>query len=486
VLDIAAEALTVVLQPGNLLYLLFGVLIGLCVGLIPGLSGIVGMSVVLPFLFGMDPGHGIAMLLGMIAVIHTADTFPSVLLGVPGTAGSQATIMDGYPMARKGEAARALGAAFTVSLVGGLVGAIFLFGVLPIVRPLILALGSPELFMLTLFGLSMVAALSRGSMLMGLVAGLFGLLLGTIGSAPTAVEMRFVFGISYLWDGIPLAAMVIGLFAIPELIDLLARGSSISSSATLGGGMFSGVRDAFRNKWLATRSALLGAGLGMVPGLGASVVDWISYGVAKQTARDPDSFGKGDVRGVIAPEAANNAKEGGSLVPTLMFGIPGSATTAVLLGGLGLMGVRTGPSMVGADLPITLSIIWTLAVANVVGAGICFLLSGRVAKLSLIPAASLAPFLLVILLVGAYQSSRHWGDILVFVVMGVIGWAMKHARCPRPPLLIGFVLATASERYLSIAMQRYDLEWLMRPGVMIIALLIVASIYFGLRRERVA
>lgn len=485
-LEVATEALAAVLQPGNILYLLFGVLIGLCVGLIPGLSGIVGMSVVLPFLFGMDPGNGIAMLLGMIAVIHTADTFPSVLLGVPGTAGSQATIMDGYPMARKGEAARALGAAFTVSLAGGVIGAIFLFVVLPVVRPLILALGSPELFMLTLFGLSMVAALSRGSMLMGLVAGLFGLLLGTIGSAPTAVEMRFVFEISYLWNGIPLAAMVIGLFAVPELIDLLARGSSISSSATLGGGLLTGVRDAFRNKWLAARSALLGAGLGIVPGLGASVVDWISYGVAKQTVRDPDSFGKGDVRGVIAPEAANNAKEGGSLVPTLMFGIPGSATTAVLLGGLGLMGIRTGPSMVGDDLPITLAIIWTLALANVVGAAVCFLLSGRVAKLSLIPAASLAPFLIVILLIGTYQSSRHWGDVIVFVVMGIIGWTMKHARCPRPPLLIGFVLATASERYLSIAMQRYDLGWVTRPGVLVIALLIVASIYFGLRREKVA
>jgi putative tricarboxylic transport membrane protein len=479
VIEAGLEALTVVLSPDRLLFVVLGVGVGLIIGLLPGLGGTVGMSILLPFIFGMDPVSGIGLLMGMAAVVHTGDTFPSVLLGVPGSSGSQATIMDGYPLAQQGEAARALGAAFFVSMIGGLIGAVALFGTISIARPLVTALGSPELFMLTLLGLSMVGVLARGSAVAGLLAGLFGMIIGTIGAAPGAPVYRYTLGQLYLYDGIPIAVLALGLFALPEMIDLLAANRSIARAQGLGGKRLDGVKDALKHRWLVVRSSIMGAALGVVPGVGGAVVDWLVYGVTQQTSRDNENFGKGDIRGVIGPESANNAKEGGSLIPTLLFGIPGSGTTAILLGGLILLGIQAGPTMVTDDLDVTLSIIWTLAIANVLGAGACFLLSGYIARISLIPAAKLVPFLLVIMVVASYQSTRHWGDIIAFFVIGLIGWVMKQLGWPRAPMLIGFVLALSAERYLHISMSRYGADWLLRPAVIVIGVLTLLVIFGG-------
>lgn len=475
----AIEALLIVLDPIRLSYMLLGIGIGLTVGLLPGLSGTVGMSILLPFVFGMDPYTGMALLIGMTAVVHTGDTFPSILLGVPGSSGSQATIMDGYPMAQKGEASRALSAAFFCSMVGGVVGSMALFASVPLVRPLVLAFGSPELFMLAMLGLSMVGILAGNSPLRGILAGILGLMLGTVGSAPAVPEYRYTFDWIYLFNGIPLAVLALGLFALPEMIDLLAADRSISKVMKLQGSWLQGIRDSIKHKWLLLRSAVLGALIGFIPGLGGSVVDWISYGVAKQTVRNNENFGKGDIRGVIAPEGANNAKEGGALIPTLLFGIPGSGTTAILLGGLALMGLEAGPKLITSELSLTFSIIWTLVLANVIGAIACIVLSRPISRLSLIPAKSLVPFLLILLLIGAYQSTRDWGDLITFVVIGLLGWVMKYLDWPRAPFLIGFVLATSAERYLWISMSRYGFSWLTHPGVIIIGMIIILLIFGG-------
>jgi putative tricarboxylic transport membrane protein len=445
-LETAIEALSIVLDPSRIIFMFIGIGVGLLIGLLPGLGGTVGMSILLPFIFGMDPYTGMALLIGMTAVIHTSDTFPSVLLGIPGSSGSQATIMDGYPLAQKGEAARALGAAFFCSMIGGIIGGIILFLTIPIARPLILAFGSPELFMLSLLGLSMVGILTGKSPLQGMMAGLLGLMLGTIGSAPAVPVYRYTFEWLYLFNGIPLAVVALGLFAFPVMIDLLAADRSISKAANLEGSWLEGIKDSIKHKWLVLRSAIIGSITGFIPGLGGSVVDWLSYGLAKQTIRDNENFGKGDIRGVIAPESANNAKEGGALIPTLLFGIPGSGTTAILLGGLILMGVQAGPRLVTTELSLTVSIIWTLVLANIFGAIACLLLSKPIARLSLIPAKKLVPFLLVVLIIGAYQSTRHWGDLIAFVVIGLLGWLMKQFDWPRAPVLIGFVLAVSAER----------------------------------------
>lgn len=480
-LDVAIEALQIVLDPSRLIYLVLGVVIGSVIGALPGLGGTVGMAILLPFVFGMDPYTGMALLIGMMAVIHTADTFPSVLLGIPGSAGSQATIMDGFPLAKKGQASRALAAAFTVSCIGGIIGGIALFLSIPIAKPLILAFGSPELFMLSLLGLSMVGILSGKNPLIGIGAGIFGLVLGSIGAAPAVPVYRYTFDSLYLANGIPLPILALGLFAFPVMIDLLAEeGGSISKATKITGNMLEGFKDAFRHKFLVFRSAVLGAIIGFIPGLGGSVVDWISYGFAKATEKNTENFGKGDIRGVIAPESSNNAKEGGALIPTLLFGIPGSGTTAMLLGGLTLMGVQAGPRLLNEDLSITMSIIWTLVLANVVGVIACFILTKQIAKVASIPSKILVPFLLVILTIGAYQSTRHWGDIILFFVIGIIGWIMSRLEWSRAAVLIGFVLATSVERYLWISMSRYGFTWITNPGVIIIGILILAVIIGGI------
>ena len=483
-IEAALQAFLTVFQPAHLALMLAGVGVGLVVGVIPGLSGTVGMSLLLPFIYGMEPSTALALLIGMAAVIHTADTFPSVLLGVPGSSGSQATIMDGYPLAQRGEGARALGAAFFASLVGGVVGAVAIVILLPVARPLILALGSPELFMLAMLGLSMVGVLSGKRPMLGLSAGVLGLLVGTIGAAPAAPAYRYTFDVIYLFDGIPLPVVALGLFAVPEMIGLLTSGRSIAGAAKLGSGWFEGIRDVLRNKWLALKCSLIGVTVGFVPGLGGAVVDWISYGYALQSTPDNEGFGKGDIRGVIAPESSNNAKEGGALIPTLLFGVPGSGTTAVLLGGFVLLGLQPGPSMLAENLDVTFGIIWTLALANVVGAVACLAPSKFIAKLSLVRPTRLVPLLFVVLVLGAYQSTGSWGDVFAFLAVGYLGWVMVQLGIPRPPFLIGFVLAGNAERYLWISTSRYGWEWLARPGVIVIGLVIVALTMGGARLRR--
>lgn len=485
-MDAVTAALSVVLTGQHLLWVLIGVALGLLLGVIPGLGGLVGMTILLPLLFGMDPYLGLALLIGMSAITNTSDTFPAVLLGIPGSAGSQATVMDGYPLARQGKAGVALGAGFFVSMLGGLIGAVILLGSIFAIRPLVLAMGTPELFMLTLLGLSMVGVLSRGAPIAGLLAGLMGLALGAVGGAPATAVYRFTFDTVYLIDGIPLVALALALFALPEFIDLLVEDRQIAKgTGTLKGSRLEGIRQALRHKRLIIQSSVIGNMVGVIPGLGGAVVDWLAYGVAQQTSKNTQNFGKGDIRGVIAPESANNSKEAGALVPTLLFGIPGSPSTAVLLGGLMLLGVFAGPDMVTTQLPLTLSIIWTLAIANVIATLACLGLTKQIAKISYIKSKTLVPFLIVLITMAAYQATQHMGDILLFLGLGLVAWVMKRVKWPRAPLLVGFVLADPTERYLFRSIARYDYEWVTSPGVIAIGIVIVAIIFVGVRRQAV-
>lgn len=480
-IDVFLSALTNVLTFQHMGYMMIGVMVGLMIGVFPGLGGIAGLSLMIPFLYGMDTTSALAMLIGLVAVIPTSDTFASVLMGIPGSSASQATVLDGFPMAKRGEAARALSAAFFASLVGGLIGAVVLTGFVLVARPVILAFSSAELFMLSVFGLSMVGVLAGKSLVKGVAACALGLIIGSIGGAPATGEFRMVFGIDYLYDGIPLIIIGLGLFAVPEIVDLLRRDRSISEHTTLGSGWFEGVRDVVRNWWLTLRCSGIGALIGAIPGLGGTVVDWIAYGHAVQSVKKDPQFGKGDVRGVIAPESANNAKEGGGLLPTLLFGIPGGGAMAVFLGGMVLLGIQPGPSMVGTNLDLTYTIVWSLALANVLGAGLCILLAIPISKLTLIPFKLLAPFMIVVICFAAFQATRTLDDLIVLLATGVLGVYMRRFGWPRPALLIGFVLATQAETYLYQAVQFYGWEFLTRTGVMIIMGITAGSIWLGLR-----
>ncbi|NQV55669.1 MAG: tripartite tricarboxylate transporter permease [Rhodospirillales bacterium] len=466
-------------------FLGLGVLIGIWLGAVPGLGGVIGLVMLLPFTIGMEPVPAFALLLGMFAVTTTSDTIASVLLGIPGTAASQATILDGYPLAQKGQAARAFGAAFTVSAFGGVFGALMLAISLPLILPLITTFASPELFMLGVLGLAMVASLSGGSVLKGLAVACLGVLMSTVGYAPTLAIPRFYFGADYLIDNLPLIPVVLGLFAIPEVMELAIRNVSISrvpKDQTEGGGLMEGVKDAFRHWWLATRCAIIGTYVGMLPGLGAAVVDWVAYGHAVQSAKDKSQFGRGDIRGVIAPEAANNATRGGSLVPTLAFGIPGSLGTAILLGALLQQGLRPGPDMLTTELPLTFSMVWMIAIANIAVSILLMFWSRQVAKVAFLPGHLIVPGVILFVFMGAWLGGASFGDWISCLVMGIVGFIMKRGGWPRPPLILALILGRLMENSFQIATRAHDgIGWVTRPVVLIIFALILVTIVLSVR-----
>lgn len=484
------EAASLILMPGTIMYLVAGVVLGLTVGVFPGLGGIAGLSLVLPFIYGLDTVSGLALMIGLVAVIPTSDTFASVLLGIPGSAASQATVMDGFPLSKKGHAARALSAAFVSSLFGGLFGAFVLTFFILIARPLVLAFGIPELLFLTILGFSMVGVLAGNSLLKGIVAVCLGMLVGSIGEAPAEGSIRMSYDSWYLQDGFGLVIIGLGIFAIPEIITLLRHDRPIAKDAMIGAGWMDGIRDWWLNKWLSIRCATIGVIVGVIPGLGGAVVDWISYGHTIQTTKDRSQFGKGEIRGVIGPESSNNAKEGGGLVPTLLFGIPGSGSMAVFLAGMVLLGIEAGPQMIKNDLPLTYSIVWSLALANVIGAGLSILLSGQIAKLTTIRFTLVAPFLLTLISFTAFQSKQTLWDLVAIVVIGILGLYMKRFDWSRPAFLIGFVLSDQAEVYtyqvIQIVTVRAEiggygeaLSYMFSPTGLIILTITAISVWFG-------
>ena len=494
VLPALTEAFALIFSPAQIGWLVIGVLLGLSVGVFPGLGGIAGLSLVLPFIFGMEPVSGLAMMVGLVAVIPTSDTFASVLMGIPGSSASQATVLDGFPLAKSGQAARALAAAFVSSLFGGLFGAVILTFFIIVARPIVLAFGFPELLMLTILGFSMVGVLAGRSLMKGLVAAGLGMAIGAIGEAPAQGSPRMDFGSWYLQDGLQLVIIGLGIFAVPEIVSLLRQDRAISKDATLGAGWWEGVRDWWRNRWLSIRCASIGVLVGVIPGLGGSVVDWIAYGHTMQTAKDKSQFGKGDIRGIIGPESSNNAKEGGGLVPTLLFGIPGSGSMAVFIGGMILLGYDAGPQMIQNDLPITYTVVWSLALANVVGAGLCLALSGGIARLTTIRFPLLVPFLFMMIAFAAFQSKQTLWDLAALVGAGMIGIFMRRFEWPRPAFLIGFVLADQAEVYTyqatQIAMTRFGrgfeegLGYVFSPIVLVILLITIVSVWLGARQSK--
>jgi TctA family transporter len=485
-----ASGFSLLLEPLHLLALTGGVLLGLLFGAIPGLGGIVGLALLLPFSFQLDPTLAIALMVGLFAVTATGDIIPAVLLGVPGTAGSQATILDGYPMAKKGEAARALGAAFVASMLGGIIGGAILILTIPFLRPLILAFGSPEFFMLGLVGITMVAALSAGSVLRGFLAAGLGLAFAMVGAGPQTAHLRWTFDTVYLSDGIPLVPLVLGLFAIPEMIELYVKGTPIAERMSrVREGTWTRIvasfREVLRSWFLVLRCSVVGAWIGAIPGLGSTVVDWFAYGHALTSVRGArETFGKGDVRGVIAPESASNSKSAGALIPTLAFGIPGSPAMAVFLGGLLFHNIIPGPQMLTRDLDTTMFIIMGLVGANIIGAGLCLVLIQHVGRLATVPAHYLVPGIFVVCLFASFQTSWHVYDLVLLLVFSILGWSMKVGGWSRPALILAFVLGPILEQYYFLSVGRYGAEWLTRPAVLALAAVIALTFVYSLLSQR--
>jgi len=477
------QALFTLFGVQHLLFLVGGTLLGLVVGFLPGLGGIAALSLLLPFVYGGDPTLVLPMMIGLLAVTNTSDTFPAVLVGIPGTSSAQATILDGHALARQGEAARALGAAFSASLLGGLFGAFVLTLAIQFARPLILGVGFGEQLMLVVLALTMVGMLTGASALKGLVMCGMGLLFGSMGAAPATAEERLTFDTIYLGDGVPLVIVGLAMFAIPEMVDVLRKRTTISSVPELGSGTLRGFRETLSHKWLLVRCSSLGVIIGALPGLGGSVTNWVAYGHAVQSSKDRSLFGKGDIRGVIGPESSNNADNGGALIPTLMFGIPGSASMALFLGALVLIGIEPGIGMMERHLDLTYIIIWSLAIANVIGAGVCLFLAKPIARLTIVPFTLVAPFMFVIVFFAAYQATRAWEDLIALFALGIVGMYMKRFGWSRPAFLIGFVLSMQLDSSVYQSIQVYGMSFLQRGGVQVILALIVVSVIVAARMK---
>jgi len=481
--DAMAQAVQLLFSLQYLIALSVGILVGAIVGFAPGMGGVVGMSVMLPFMWDKDPNIIPPLIMGMMGILRTIDTIPAVMFAMPGTAGCQASIIDGYALAKKGEAGRALGASFFSSMIGGLIGALAILLSVPIARPLVMACGSPEFFMLSLLGVTMVGVLSGRKPLKGVTVGFFGMLLSTIGGAPGVASLRYTFDVSYLFNGIPMIVVALGIFAIPEMVEAAVKGTSISDVPELSKGVLRGVRDALHHKWLILRCSLLGSYIGFLPGLGAAPANWIAYGHAVQSCRDNPMFGKGDIRGLIAPEAANNAADGGAIIPTFLFGIPGSPTMAIFMGAMFILGMSPGPNMVTLHLPFIMLSVLSLALANILGAILCMLFAKPISRATTVRIHLLMPFLLMTIILASFQSTRHWGDLISLVLMSILGYMLKMAQWPRPPLLIGFVLGMTAERYLWISTMRYGAGWLLHPWVIIIGVFTIVSFIWGLKSQ---
>ena len=463
-LDMAIQALQALFEWHRLAILVFGVFLGLAIGVMPGLGGVVALAVLIPFTYNMDPQAAFALLLGVAAVTTTSDLIPAVLFGVPGTVGAAATILDGHSMAQRGEAGRAFGAGFVAAALGGVFGAIVLGVSVPLLQPVMLAIGSPELLAFSIFGLSMVATLSGRAPLKGLTAAGLGLMISMVGAGTQTGTLRWTFDWLYLFDGIPLIPVTLGLFALPELADLAINRRKITSNKKADvsvSSQWEGVKDVFRHWWLCLRCSVMGTILGAIPGIGSAVIDWIVYGYAKRTEKGADdTFGRGDVRGVIAPESANNAKEGGHLLPTIAFGVPAGASMTLLLGAFLLHGLTPGPDMLGRNLDVTYSIVWSLTLANVLGGTICVFGAKYLAKVAELRHEILLPLVMPIVFIATFQATRSWGDLYFLLAFGIIGWIMKQLHWPRPPMVLGFVIGEIFERYLFLSNELYGISWL--------------------------
>lgn len=484
VLTAAHESLFLVLSWPYILYPLAGTLLAMVFSASPGLNSSTLMSLAIPVTYAWDP---LAVMLLFGAFVGGATFMGSVtaiLFNIPGKTQNAVTLLDGYPMTLRGEAKTAIGCATASSALGSTVGIFTLMLLIPLMRQAAVALGPPEYLMLAIWGLTMLAALVGNSLLKGLAAAGIGMSLAMIGYDPRTAEQRFTFGLDYLHDGLSLVPVFLGLFAIAEVIDLIvSRRETLSGrfhQQELGGSVTEGVLSVFRHFGLFIRSSVIGTVIGAIPGIGGSVAGFIAYGHASQTARDNSRFGKGDIRGVLAPEAATDAKDGGALIPTLALGIPGGTGTAVLLGAMTLHGLSPGREMLTGNLVLVFALIWSLFLSNWITSLLGLALVNPMSRLSTIRTTRLIPIILALAVLGALQFRGVMADVLCAALFGLLGYVMKRMDWSRVPLVIALALAPLFETNLHLTLRLQELgriDFWSRPVVIVLVILTLGNLF---------
>jgi TctA family transporter len=451
---------------------------------LPGISGVTLMVLAIPFTFGWDPLHIMLLFGALVGSATFIGSVTAILLNIPGTAPNAATVLDGYPMALKGQAKTAIGCSAMASALGSTFGIFVLIGMIPIMRRAILAFGPAEFLMLAIWGLTTIATVTRGSMIKGLAAAGIGLLLAFVGLDPRTAEMRYTFGSIYLRSGLGVIPILLGIFALAETIDLMVTGRPTISGKTqakeLTGNLSEGIRAVFTHLGLFIRSSVIGTVVGMIPGIGGTVAGFAAYGQAVQTARGGhDDFGHGDIRGVIAPEAANDAKDGAALVPTLAFGVPGSEATVVLLAALTLHGIIPGKELMTGQLHLVFVLIWSLFLANWFTSIFGLALVNIFAWVTVLRTHLICPLICVFAALAAFIYKGRMEDVLLSFVFGITGYFMKKHGWSRVTLVIAIVLGPLFETNLHIAMKLHQLgriNFWTRPITLILVWLTVLSL----------
>ncbi len=440
-------------DPVILLLIFAGTVFGVVIGALPGLTSTMGVALLVPVTFGMSPAAGLALLGAIYCSSTYSGAISAILINIPGTPANCCTLLDGYPMTKRGDSGLAIALATSASAVGGFMSIFALLFLAPPLAEFALMFGAQEYFLLALFGVSVIASLSERNMVKGLWTGALGLFLSVIGMHPITGDIRFTFGIAELYNGLALVIALIGLYSIPEVIDSLGslRGK-ITQTGTVGSGLVRDMLAVFKHKMLLTRATILGIIVGIIPGAGCSIASFIAYDDAKRISKTPEKFGTGCEEGIIASETSNNAVVGGSLVPALTLGIPGNAVSAVLIGGLMVHGLKPGPALFTDNADIVYTFIMSLFVSNLVFVPIGLFVAKYCVKLIELPATILSPLVIGLAVIGSYAINMSSVEIMIMMAVGLIGYLMKFFDVPREPLVLGLVLGSMAEGELARAM----------------------------------
>ena len=460
---------------------------GLFLGVIPGLGGHFAMAMTIPFLYALSPSAGIAFLLGSHSTVSQGGGLTAILFSTPGCGQNAATLLDGPPMRNKGLAGKAAGAAITSSFLGAAFGVLVLALLLPVLQQLVLVFGPAEICVLVFLALTFVAVLGKEDISRSMIAGLSGLLLAMIGLENVTNQERFTFGLLSLRDGLPLVPVILGLFGVAEMIGLWVKGGSMSgkrahraSAKDTQKQIFQGVAAAFSHWWLVLRCSFIGTVMGLIPGLGSTAAAFVAYGHAKQTSKASVAFGEGNIEGVIAAESANDAVEGGALASTIAFGIPGSSSMAIVLAGLYALGLQTGPEIITDNTDLVFVMIFTVIIGNLLGSLAGMLLVNPLSRLTALPTRVLVPVLIAIIFTGAFAVNSSTFDIGIVVVFGFLGYLMKQLGYSRAALLIGFVLGTALEKNLFLALQLDGPYFFMQPFALMLLIVTLGFLAYNI------
>ena len=444
----------------NLLFIAIGMLLGIFIGSMPGLSATMGIAILLPLTYGMDPATGISMLASLYMGAMYGGSILAILINTPGTPAAAATGLDGYKMTENGQPGRALGISLVSSVIGGIIGAIVLLAFAPLLGTLALKIGAVELFAIAVLGITIISSLSAGSVVKGLLSGTLGLLISLIGMDAITGTARFTFGNIYFFDGISFVVALIGLFSIPQALKLVEKEKEKLKVNKIEDKIFPKWKEIKPLTPTILRSSIIGVFTGLIPGTGGDTASWFSYNEAKRFSKHKEKFGTGHPEGLAAPESANNAVVGGALVPTITLGIPGSSATAVLLGGLMIHGIMPGPTLMTEHAGVAYTLLWAVLISCFFLLVIGLMYTKVAVNVTKIPPKVLAPIIILLSVIGTFAVHNSMVDVMVMLVFGLIGYFMDKVNIPVAPLVVGLILGTMLDTSMHTALRIAGGDWM--------------------------